>query len=67
MTTPLDITLKINEIPPNIGLFDFPCGESNCWNKATMELQLTTLDDDYRLPLCSKHAKSLMNARINSL
>ena len=39
--------------------FGFPCGETNCMNLANKELQITTLDDDYRLPLCPKHAQRL--------
>ena len=39
--------------------FGFPCGETSCMDLATKELQLSTLEDYYQMPLCAKHAQRL--------
>lgn len=61
-----NVTLRVNKMPDNMRLFDFPCGEETCENTATMELELRTTDDTYKMPLCVKHANRLArDARIS--
>jgi hypothetical protein len=52
----------------NMRLFEFPCGESSCMKEASKELEIRTIDAEYKMPLCSQHAARLArDARINSL
>lgn len=68
MTIPSTVTLKINKMPKSMLIYSFPCGETNCYELADMEFELTTLDSEYKMPLCSKHTKMLgKDAGIDSL
>ena len=68
MTKRLTVTLKINEMSKQMRAFDFVCGESNCYDSATMEFEIRSLDDLYQMPLCARHARRLaVDAGINSV
>jgi hypothetical protein len=60
--TKLTVTLKVNKMAEEVQAFGFPCGETNCMKLATHEFQFATLDDDYRLPLCARHAQRMEQA-----
>jgi|SRR5215471_6128469 len=61
-------TLRINNLPENVRVFGFPCGENECMTLATKVLVIQTLDAQYEMPLCANHADRLAkDAHIDSL
>ena len=54
------VTLRVNDMPKNMLLFAFPCGETNCTNQGTQEFTILTLESEFKMPICAKHAKELI-------
>ena len=55
------VTLKVKEMDSGMRIYSFPCGETNCTTTATKEFHITTLDSEFIMPVCSKHAQELLN------
>ena len=56
MMKQLNVTLKVNDMPKTMLQYNFPCGETNCPNDAEAELCILTLDSEFKMPVCYKHA-----------
>ena len=53
------LKIKFNDMSKAMLLYSFPCGETNCYEAATREFEIATIDSQYKMPVCSKHAKWL--------
>ena len=54
------VTLRVNDMPKQMLAYHFPCGETNCSKEATQEFTILTLDAEYKMPICTKHAHYLL-------
>ena len=54
------VTLRVNDMPMEMRTYGFPCGETNCTKTADMEFVILTLEAEYKMPICKKHAKELI-------
>lgn len=53
------VILKINPLPNEMTIYNFPCGETNCPKLGEMELEIRTLESEFKMAICTKHAKEL--------